>query len=280
MRKINTDKLHFTIKDLGTILKRADLSSKKQYEKVEKDKILAILGNGKSLGENIFNRDSNVDYMVVNRHVLDESYEQIKPLYYVMADPFFFRHEDGKKILRLINEKTSWKMTFFSPYDKSMVHVLKDLFTNGNITVKFYNGREFRGHIRIAYWLYEHCLCMPRVQNVLVASIMLGLYFDYQRIELYGVEHDWLKNLYVGDDNLVYLLNKHFYDKKEVLPKPQKDIQKRREYPLGDNLMDYAMMFKSYWQIKKYVERKGLKNKIVNKTRGSYIDAFERDFKD
>ena len=32
---------------------------------------------------------------------------------------------------------------------------------------------------------------MPVVQNVLVASIMLGILFKYSNIELYGVEHTW-----------------------------------------------------------------------------------------
>ena len=39
--------------------------------------------------------------MVVNSHVLDESYSLLKPKYYVLADPSFFTSKEGYDILKL-----------------------------------------------------------------------------------------------------------------------------------------------------------------------------------
>lgn len=54
-------------------------------------KRLIILGNGSSLNEVWVDLDFfSADYMVVNRHVLSDSYSKIRPRYYVLADSHFF----------------------------------------------------------------------------------------------------------------------------------------------------------------------------------------------
>ncbi len=268
-------KLLLTLISLLRIIKNSSWKNRKIIPIADNDIKLRVLGNGKSLIETSLSNDCTVEYMVVNRHVLADNYVEIKPKYYVLADPYFFDHPEGKKILQKINEKTTWQMTLFIPYNRKIDFT--KWFDNSLITVIPYNNSPFNGYKYIAYQLYNKKLAMPVVQNVLVACIMLGIYMKFSRIELYGVEHNWLKNLYVGDDNLVYLLNEHFYDKEKVLPRPQKDIQNLDEYPLYRNISDYARMFQSYWEISKYIKETGITTKIINCTKGSFIDAFERE---
>lgn len=243
---------------------------------IGRDKCLRILGNGKSLNEHAFQPDAGADYMVVNRHVLSETYGEIRPLYYVIADPFFFENPAGLDVLRRINEQTMWKMHLCLPYSHRKRRQLKEHITNPDISLQFYNIHSFGGLKLVAYFFYNHQLAMPVVQNVLVACIMLSIYMKYARVELYGVEHTWTRYLSVGEDNLVYLENPHFFDKEKVEARPLKDIQLTDEYPFYLILENYSRMFKSYWEIKKYLEDTRIPVEIINRTKGSYIDAFKR----
>ena len=85
-----------------------------------------------------------------------------------------------------------------------------------------------------------------------------------------------MKNLTVGDDNLVYLNNPHSYDKDIVRPKPFKEIQHAEEFPMWHVLECYMYMFKSYSIISDYINDHGISVEIINKTPGSFIDAFKR----
>ena len=269
-------KLFFTIEDLLRIILHANYQSRKIIGTPGCNRKLRILGNGKSLNDESLADNTNVDYMVVNRHVLADNYQTIKPRYYVFADPFFFNNPKGVDILRQINEFTSWPMTVMIPYSRGIKKEYSQLFSNSNIILKTYNIFPFQGYTSIAYWCYDHQLAMPVAQNVIVGAIMMGISMKYHTIELYGVEHDWLRHLYVGDDNLVYLENDHFYDKEKVKPLPQKEIQHLDEYPLYMNIGHYARMFQSYWEIKKYINDRKIATRIINMTKHSFIDAFER----
>ena len=224
--------LFYTIIGMLRIIKHRNYFSKKQFVKVSSNRVLRILGNGKSLNDVSLTEDDTVDYMVVNRHVLGDNYSIIKPTYYVLADPHFFHHPEGLSIIKVINEKTIWPMTLCVVYTKKVKHVINQIVDNSNIKVVYYNSTQFDGYDGMKYCLYDSQLAMPVVQNVLVASIMIGLLMNYMRIELYGVEHSWTKYLFVDENNVVYLENPHFFDKGKIDAQPVKDIQHKKEYPI------------------------------------------------
>lgn len=264
----------YSLYSLLRIVCYANLSSYKQFEKVSSNKVLRILGNGKSLNDIRLETDCDIDYMVVNRHVLADNYIQLKPCHYVLADPHFFVHPEGLDILKAINLKTSWNITLYIPNTKQTKESITQHLTNKHIRVVYYNMIPFKGFKSIQYELFKKQLSMPVVQNVLVASIMIGIISEYQNIELYGVEHTWTKYLYVDNQNVVYLENPHFFDKKQVNAKPVKDIQHTEEYPFYLILENYARMFKSYWEIKEFTISEKINVSIINKSKGSFIDAF------
>jgi hypothetical protein len=265
--------LIYTILDLFRIVKRGNLFSKKFYDSINHNKRLRILGNGKSLNENQLTKEDDVDYMVVNRHVIDKSYSIICPKYYVLADPYFFNVEEGIECLKMINCYTTWEMFLFIPnVEKS----IKEVFDNPKIHIHHYNSTIFRGFESLKYFLYKNALSMPRVQNVLVGAIMIGILLKYQNIELYGVEHSWTKFLTVGNDNIVYIEDAHFYDTVKVKDKPFRDANGKL-MSFGYVLECFSKMFRSYEDIQNFIRKQQLNINILNKTQGSYIDAFERE---
>lgn len=275
--RIIKDILH-SIHSLLKIVYKGNLKSLSQFTRVKPERILYILGNGKSLNDVQLSADDNVDCLVVNRHVLSDSYVAIEPKHYVLADPHFFQHPEGIDVLKRINNVTSWNLTLYVPYAKFVKGIVNENITNQNIKIVYYNTYSFKGFKSIKYFLYKTQLSMPVVQNVLVAAIMIGILSQYKRIKLYGVEHTWTKYLFVEKDNVVYLENPHFFDKDKVGAKPVKEIQHTDEYPFYLILENYSRMFKSYWEIKEWIKDDNINIQVVNKTPGSFIDAFFKDY--
>lgn len=236
---------------------------------------LKILGNGKSLNESIEQIESETtDIMVVNKHVLSDSYRKIKPKYYVLADPYFFLKNEGVDILEKINFETDWKMILFIPSWQRFYQKTKAIFaSNVNITVVPFNCMPFDGFENIKYLLYKYNLSCPLVQNVLVASIYIGINIKYETIELYGVEHNWTKSLTVNENNEVCIEDPHFYDSTKSTRRTWKEITGQNE-KICTLLSYFAKMFASYIELEKFAKKENVK--IINFTKGSFIDAFQR----
>lgn len=241
-----------------------------------------ILGNGKSLIDNSgFNDD--VDYVVVNRHVLSEDFETRKPKFYVLADPHFFLHPEGISVLQEIKRKTEWDMYLFVPYDKSIIKTIKNIVKDNKFIhlICFYGTVATTKIDIIDYFLYKHNLGTPRLQNVLVAALYISIFSGAKTIKLYGVEHSWTKGLFVNDANEVCLYNPHFYDKGTVESKKVNDIQHSKDFwgqgnlTIGYILHAYANMFDAYHVIKRIADKEGVS--IFNMTKESFIDAFVRN---
>ena len=217
--------------------------------------------------------DDNCDYMVMNAHVLHSSYSQIRPRYYVLADPNFFHPTltyDGTGIVRQIFENTTWSMTLFIPWEHTRDINLK---STEYVHVKQVNEANYVGPEQYRQNLYEHNLAMPNVNNVLASAIYLAIYLGYAEVELFGVEHSWLKDVYVNENNDVCLRDSHFYDKENV-----QDMvfifgngKKQKYHEVLKMYMDY---FPAYWELRDLADRHGCH--VVNMTPNSFIDAFER----
>jgi hypothetical protein len=244
-------------------------------KKEKRHNTLRILGNGDSLREILTGFSTQiVDYLVVNRFVLSEYYTILKPKYYVLADCHFFSRPEGINILKKIADSTTWDMFLFVPnkeYDKiSSIINDKNLF----ISLLPFNNCNYQGYDNFKLFFWKKNLAMPLTQNVLVSSIHIAISLEYSIVELYGVEHSWTKYLFVNERNEVCLWNPHFYDEKKPEIKTVNEIQNCNYYKVHLILRDYANMFASYWELKKYATYKNIR--IINCTKGSFIDAFER----
>jgi len=194
-------------------------------------------------------------------------------LYYLVADPYYFYTEEGINKIKDITLITNWEMYLFVPYIKGENSFFKKMETD-YVKICLYNSSPFESFISIKHLFFDKMLAMPRVQNVLVAGIMMSIWLGYKTIELYGVEHSWLGLLSVDKDNNVLIQDKHFYDKEEV----SKTIFKGYDnipWKLHEVLYAYGRIFESYWEINDYIKGKNIN--IINKSPNSFIDAFKKD---
>jgi hypothetical protein len=243
-----------------------------------------ILCNGPSLLNDLNDKVSclsSYDLIVVNDMVKSKYYCKLKPLYYILADPAYWDvHVDPKLldqtniVLNKISEETNWKMNLVVPYEAYKSKRFRSFFVlNKNINIQFYNVTTFDGVDYIKYFFYRHNLAMPRPQNVLIACIFLAINLKYKEINLLGVDHSWIRNLSVNKKNEVCLRDYHFYDNQEVIETPFKTLY-GDIYAMPDILRDFAKMFEGYHILKKFATIE--ETIVINRTKDSFIDAFEK----
>ncbi|OFX83600.1 MAG: hypothetical protein A2W99_15330 [Bacteroidetes bacterium GWF2_33_16] len=243
-----------------------------------------ILGNGPSLN-NVLEKEIDIllgkDLLCVNYFVLSKFYKILKPTYYVINAPELWNKnaiekikEDSEKLFRSIGEETNWELTLFIPFSANTNKKwLSDLGSNKNICISYYNPTPIDGFECTNSFFFKYGFGMPRPHNVIIPSLIFTIRMRYQNIYLLGVDHSWLKEITVDNDNNVLINQKHFYDTQTSVPQTmhKKGIGQRR---LHEVLQKFVYSFKGYFDIKNFALRQ--KVTIYNCTPDSYIDAFEK----
>ena len=248
------------------------------------DMSLVILGNGPSLKNFLENqRDFMQDkkLLAVNHFSETKYYEELKPAIYVVSAPEYWLDdidadflEKRNRIFNALREKTGWSLDFFIPVAaKRNLWWKKVLDKNPHIRVHYYNTMPVEGFRAFRYMLFSLKCGMTRPHNVLIPSLMIGIWTGFKEIYLVGADHDWMKEIFVGPDNTVYLTQRHFYDAQKAKPDVMKNLGKGQR-KLHEILEKFYWSFKGYHDIRRWAEPKGVR--IINITPGSWIDAFER----
>lgn len=252
---------------------------------VVENKDCLILGNSPSLEETIKNNPKfleNKDLFAVNFFWKSELFPKIKPRNYVIVSTnYWAQHQiitnkEGRlATFKEIAKIVDWKMFLFVPAMAKNHKTWKiELEANKNITIVYFNVTPVEGFTSLNHFFFKTGLGMPRPHNVLIPSLKFAIDLGYENAYLIGAEHSWLKDLFVGDDNKVYLSQKHFYDAKtakaEVMYKGSTDDERN----LSEVLMKFVYSFNSYYVLNNYAKSRNVK--IFNATENSYIDAFER----
>ena len=91
------------------------------------------------------------------------------------------------------------------------------------------------------------------------------------------MDHTLLEGLTVDDENRLCRVQSHYYDS---APKPPTPIyvnatQPPRPYTMSSYLAETAELFRGHEVLRDYAEAQGVR--ILNRTRGSMIDAYERE---
>jgi len=250
------------------------------------EKPLLILANGPSLTSQIngISDIKNYDLISVNNFPLTPYYKSLKPFAHVMVAPEYWIKgvnedyiQNRNALFKALKEDTNWNIILFFPYlARNYRKVYNPLFENKNIRICYFNPTPIDGFKKINFWLMHRNLGMPRPHNVLIPSLILALNLGFKEIGLLGADHSWLNDIWVDENNQVLLTQKHFYDEDtaKALPMTKKGSGKRK---LHEVLLKFHYSFRSYFLIKDYSIK--LQAKIYNLTKGSYIDAFERDGK-
>ena len=235
---------------------------------------LIILGNGPSLRENIDNDLELLkqsDCMAVNFAANTSEFFAIKPRYYVLADPHFFQNttDSNVKMLSENLQQVDWPMTLFVPVQS--LKIVKERLAP-SIIVKDFNMVAVEGPGWFRNLLFKMRLGMPRPRNVLIPSLMIGIWMGYQKIYILGADHSWLRTLTVDDNNKVVSVQPHFYKEN---PKEIERITKVYDArKLHEILESMTIAFRSYHTIRDFADCRNIS--ITNCTPHSYIDAFAR----
>ena len=235
---------------------------------------LVVLGNGPSLRSVLDNEAGRLRrhrLMAVNFFANTPEFAELKPEFYVLADPHFFRNPDDPNVARLMDNlaAASWPLTLFVPASAKLPGGLAG---EGNVTVARYNCVGIEGFGWLERLAFRCRRGMPRPRNVLIPSVMLGLWMGFRRIYLLGADHSWLGSLTVDSQNRVASVQPHFYKEDDrELSRIKAEYIKR---PLHDVLRGFYLAFKSYHTIEPFARSLGAV--VYNSTPGSFIDAFER----
>lgn len=236
---------------------------------------LYIMGNGPSLRTNL---DNNLellersDTLAVNFAANTPEFRVVRPKYYVLADPHFFRNISDKNVAALSEslKAVDWPMTLFVPA-KSRRSVAR-MIGNPMVSVEGFNFLAAEGWKWLEQLMFRLRLGMPRPRNVLIPSIMIGIWLGYKQIYILGADHSWLKTLDVDSDNRVVSVQPHFY--KEDSHEVERINRTYLDLKLHQVLESMTIAFASYHKINAYASRCGIT--IINATPGSFIDAFPR----
>ncbi len=239
------------------------------------DRPLYIMGNGPSLRTNL---DNNLellersDTLAVNFAANTPEFRILRPKYYVLADPHFFRNVSDKNVAALSEslKAVDWRMTLFVPA-KSRRSVAR-MIDNPMVSVEGFNFLAAEGWKWLEQFMFRLRLGMPRPRNVLIPSIMIGIWLGYKKIYILGADHSWLKTLDVDSDNRVVSVQPHFY--KEDSHEVERINRTYLDLKLHQVLESMTIAFASYHKINAYASRCGIT--IINATPGSFIDAFPR----
>lgn len=237
------------------------------------DRDIVILGNGPSLNDTVATAPgflASHDLLAVNFAACTPLFSQLRPCYYLLADPHYFKALDQPNVAKMWHNIASveWEMVLFVPAKAK----LPELQPNRNLTIARYNTTPVEGFASIENCFFAHGWGMPRPRNVLIPSIMTAIAMGYKRVFLAGADHSWTRTLSVDDNNNVVSIQPHFYkeDDKEV----QRINTEYMHYPLHTILHSFYVAFKSYFTIARYARHLG--REIINITPGSFIDAFPR----
>ncbi|MDD2367115.1 MAG: DUF115 domain-containing protein [Desulfuromonadaceae bacterium] len=245
-----------------------------------------LLGNGPSLNNNLDNVKKTLqsnDCMCVNNFAESDLFAVIKPGYYILLDPNFWRAdclkgvtEAREHLYETINRKTEWCMTLLVPIAAKKHLDWENIFIqNKNIKIYFFNSTPLAGYKSVIHRLYKYNMGMPHPQNVLVAAIFTAINMGYKNIYLLGADHSWHEDLVLNNDNVVCLRNKHFYDEETVKLVPwKKGDNGETTWKMHEILTALAKMFEGYQHLEEYSRYRGVN--IINASVKTSIDAFTR----
>lgn len=248
----------------------------KKYSIMRTNVDCTILANGPSLREAMNNNEirlDGVDVFCVNSFAETYLFWTVKPKFYYLIDNEFFgpTKDRSKEQINRLNEalkKVDWNMYLCIPSHANNGGVIKEI-KNKKISILRWNTSSTDGFDWFCNFVYKTRMGMPECMNVVNFAIMSGINMGYKNIYLYGIDHTFSSQLYVNDENVVCSREQHVYNEKPV-------IFELPETSMTRILHNMSRAFYIHEKLQKYSKRVGVR--IINCTRGSFVDAYERDY--
>ena len=252
-----------------------------------RSKCVAILGNGPSLKRELPQLIAQQaweekDILAVNFFALSEEFALIKPKYYVISDPMFFRKagygERVQELYKALAEKVSWPMKLYVQYyNPEHFDYRTAIGHNHNIEIVPFHSIVFHGFRSVEFWCYRRGLGSGNFGTVIQNGEFIALQLGYRRIELYGVDHTLLDGLMVDEKNRVRRRKSHYYDSEQSPAEPiyYNATNPPRPYTMSEYLSETAELFRGHEVLRDFSEKCGAE--IINRTAHSMIDAYKRE---
>lgn len=255
--------------------------------KVTEDKVI-IVGTGPSLQTTIKEAENvlkNTACIVVNGFATSPLYEDIKPKYYILADPVYFTpmnslSDRNKGVVRNLRDalikKTNWNVIFIFPYTAMDTELYNSLLSIKTASFQFYNNAGNAIVIpdwKIKFKLWNKGLIAPLCQTVLNTAASIAITSRVQNIYLVGADTSWLSTYEIDqNDNTLYSKDEHFYGINRI-PIYSDEIKRKKQY-LHDELKYVGQAFKFYYILEKYAKYNRVN--FFNASAYSWIDALDR----
>ena len=252
-----------------------------------RSKCVAILGNGPSLKRELPQLIAQraweeKDILAVNFFALSEEFALIKPKYYVISDPMFFRKagygERVQELYKALTEKVSWPMKLYVQYyNPEHFDYRSAIGHNSNIEIVPFHSIVFHGFRSVEFWCYRRGLGSGNFGTVIQNGEFIALQLGYRRIELYGVDHTLLDGLMVDEKNRVCRRKSHYYDSEQSPAEPiyYNATNPPRPYTMSEYLSETAELFRGHEVLRDFSAECG--TEIINRTAHSMIDAYKRE---
>ncbi len=244
------------------------------------DKV-AILGNGPSLAKELptlLERKDEYDFMAVNFFAEDERFAVLKPSYYVLSDPMFFRQTAMQSrvdaLYRLLAEHVTWPMTLYVQYYNPEKFDYRAALPNENIRIVPFHTTLYEGFRSVRHWLFRRGLGSANYGTVVQVGEYVALLLGYKRLELYGVDHTLLDGLVVDEENRLCRRDSHYYDTEPAEPTPIMKKVPAEPYSMAEYLAETAQLFRGHEILRDYADSLGAE--IINCTEASMIDSYRR----
>lgn len=192
----------------------------------------------------------------------------IKPRFLFLMDPRFFtdsRKNDEDIILEKKLAEVDWEMTIVIPagYNYNINNEKIDCF---HLNTNYYQDERSE---RI-FKLYDENTISPGAMNVIIAAMYFLIASGYKRILFAGVDMSEFKDIYVDENNRIFVESTHFYGKRKFYP----DEVGVGKYDIHEYLSFYLKMFYEFSIIAEYAKWKN--TDIYNLSSNSYLDNFRK----
>lgn len=255
---------------------------------VIKENTIFVIGTGPSLKKTISKYGKLLQTnpcIAVNGFATNDVYEQIRPSYYCLADPAYFKSysqtsERIQKVVAQLREslitKTTWPITFLFPISAKNSELQSALKNITDSKFLYYNDNGNPNVLpdgSLKYWCWNKQLMAPLAQTVLNTALSLSISSEVKNIYLVGADSSWLSTYEIDQsDNTLYTKDEHFYGVKKV--PMYKDETNKEKLELHTELISVSMALQAYWTLNDYANYNGVK--LYNSSEYSWIDALER----
>lgn len=274
-------------RSLGSLLGMAAEARTMHLPKLDRRRApCVVLGTGPSLKSDLAGRWDPLRTMTVfavNGFALSNLFEQFRPSIYLVLDPDYWRddsHTDAashrEEFFRQLEAKTHWPLLFLAPRAcrQSQSWIDRGGIANPHIHVVWINRNPVEGFAWFRNLAYRLNLGIPWSQNVLVGATFFAVQLGFRQIYLLGADHSWHEELEVGDDNVLYVRQKHFYDEETPSRVPFYKCGQQGVFTMHEIYEAWAKAFRGYFVVRDYADSVGAR--IWNAGSKSYVDAFVR----